>query len=116
MSQLSPSATSKAWAHFCEKMEKSVEGIVFYISDFNWGKNVFGIVRVKASRISRTVKWYSLGGCRTAQALLNSQLNNTELSQYSEVQISLEMHLWGNSFSLKIFLLSKSMDKMQQTR
>lgn len=74
MSQLSPSSMSKAWADFCEKMEKSAEGIVFYISDFNWGKKVIGIVRVKASRITRTMKWYSLGGCRTAQALLRSQL------------------------------------------
>lgn len=61
-----------------------------------------GIVRVKAAKIPRTMKWYSLRGCRTAQALLNSQLNNTELTKDSEVQISLEMYVWGNCFSLNI--------------
>lgn len=83
-------------------MEKSAKGIVFYTSDFNWGKKVIGIVRVKASRITRTTKWYSLGGCRTTQALLNSQLNNIEVTEDSKVQISLEMQVWGNCFSLKI--------------
>lgn len=43
-----------------------------------------------------------LGGCRAAQALLSSQLNSTELTRDSEVQISLEMHVWDNCFSLKM--------------
>lgn len=73
----------KQWGEMCHisaHLPCLKHGLTYFIALILAGvKTVTGIVRVKASRITRTTKWYSLGGCRTAQALLNSQLKDTEL-------------------------------------
>lgn len=80
----------------------SAEGIVFYSPDFNWDMKKLWELWEWRQQGSQGPQMGHLGGCRAAQALLSSQLNSTELTRDSEVQISLEMHVWDNCFCLKM--------------